>query len=212
MPDRPEYILGVDLDGVVTDFYEFMYTIATEWLDRSDLPTEVTWNFPEWGLRPGEYEDMHRFAVTQRQLFSAMKPVKGAPQALRRLADEGVRIRIITHRLFIDYFHQQAVQQTVQWLDGNGVLYRDLCFMKDKGAVDADIYIEDSPANIAKLRTDTGKPVVILTNSTNRQVPSESSYRADDWIEAERIIRREYYSWLTKNKLPMPEGPGLRPH
>lgn len=154
---------------------------------------------------------MHRFAVTQRQLFSAMKSIKGAPQALRRLADEGVRIRIITHRLFIDYFHQQSVQQTVQWLDSNGVLYRDLCFMKDKGAVDADIYIEDSPENITKLRRDTRKPVIILTNSTNCQVPSEPGYRADDWTGAEQIIRREYYDWLTKKELPVPKRPGLSP-
>jgi hypothetical protein len=33
---------------------------------------------------------------------------------------------------------QQAVRQTIEWLDHHDILYRDLCFMKDKAAVGAD--------------------------------------------------------------------------
>ena len=80
-----------------------MRTVMAWWrsVDVSALAAEVTWGFPQWGLRPGEYDELHRFAVTQRQLFREMDPIDGAPQVLRELSTEGVRIRIITHRLLV---------------------------------------------------------------------------------------------------------------
>jgi hypothetical protein len=58
--------------------------------------------------------------------------IPGARAYLRKLSDEGYRIRIITHRLFIHYFHGMAVQQTIEWLDQYGIPYWDLCFMKNE--------------------------------------------------------------------------------
>jgi beta-phosphoglucomutase-like phosphatase (HAD superfamily) len=203
MTAKSSFILGLDLDGVVADYYAYMREVAAEWrgVDAHELTTEVTYGLPEWGLRQGEYDRLHRFAVTQRQLFSAVEPIKGAPQAVRRLSTEGVRIRIITHRLVIRHFHQDAVQQTVQWLDHHGVPYWDPCFMKEKGDVGANIYIEDTPANIAKLR-EADQKIVVFTNSTNRLLPSESDGRADTWAAAEGIIRKHYYEWCRKPDAP----------
>src|SRR5438270_11461204 len=83
-----------------------MREIAAEWTGRpiEELVADPDWGLTSWGLLEGEYERLHRFAVTQRDLFESMKPIPGAPQALRRLGTEGVRIRIITHRLFIRRF------------------------------------------------------------------------------------------------------------
>ena len=206
------FILGVDLDGVVADFYGYMRIVTAEWrgVDVNDLTTDVTYGLPEWDLLPDEYPRLHRFAVTQRRLFTEMAPMAGAPQALRRLSAERVRIRIITHRLFIPYFHQVAVQQTVQWLDKHAVPYWDLCFMKEKGDVGADLYIEDSPENISKLQ-DAGGAVIVFTNSTNRSLPTGPRGRADTWIEAEQMIRERYYKWRSDRRMPLPEAPGLPP-
>jgi hypothetical protein len=46
---------------------------------------------------------------------------------------------INTHRLFIHYFQVLAVQQTIEWLNHCGIPYHDLCFMKEKEQVGADI-------------------------------------------------------------------------
>jgi hypothetical protein len=65
-------ILGVDLDGVCADFYRRMREIASEWFEKpiDDLPKEVSYGVPEWGVKTKEeYESLHRFAVTQRELF-----------------------------------------------------------------------------------------------------------------------------------------------
>ena len=147
-PNR-RFVFGVDLDGVCADFYGGLRPIAAEWLgvDVATLPERVSWDLPEWGIdkSPGGYEALHRFAVTQRDLFRVLSPMPGAPGALRQLSAADVRIRIITHRFFIKYFRQVAARQTIEWLDHHDVPYWDLCFMQEKAAVGAHLYLDDSP-------------------------------------------------------------------
>src|SRR6516164_5538967 len=139
-------IVGVDLDGVCADFYGRMREIAAEWFECrvEDLSENVSYGLGEWGVKPDKYDSLHRFAVLQRSLFETSPMIPGARKYLRRLSDEGARIRIITHRLFVHYFHRTAVSQTIDWLDHHGIPYWDLCFMKDKEQVGADVYVEDS--------------------------------------------------------------------
>jgi beta-phosphoglucomutase-like phosphatase (HAD superfamily) len=179
-------IVGVDLDGVCADFYGRMREIAAEWFEckLEDLTQDVSYGLVEWGVKPDKYESLHRFAVLQRSLFETSPMIPGARKYLRRLSDEGARIRIITHRLFMFYFHKAAVSQTVDWLDHHGIPYVDLCFMKEKEQVGADIYVEDSPANVEALRQQ-GNHVVCFGNSTNRHVAGP---RAGSWEEVYRLI------------------------
>lgn len=190
-----QFVLGVDLDGVVADFYRGLRPIAAEWLGVAieALPERVTWGLPEWGIgnAPGGYEALHRFAVTQRDLFRIIPPMPGAPAGLRRLSHENIRIRIITHRFFIKYFHQVAAQQTIQWLDHHDIPYWDLCFMKDKAAVGADLYIEDSPSNIEILRAED-LPTLIFTNSTNERLAGP---RAETWPEVTDFVLSAKRKW-----------------
>lgn len=189
-----QFVLGVDLDGVVANFYAGMRPIAAEWLgvDIDTLTPTPSYGFTEWNLAAvGSYEDLHRFAVTQRNLFRALEPMPGAPTALRRLSTRGVRIRIITHRLYIHHFHQEAVNQTVAWLDHHGIPYWDLCFMKDKAAVGADLYVEDSPDNVRALRAD-GHPTIAFANSTNSALEAP---RAHSWAEVETLVEGALARW-----------------
>ena len=82
-----KFVLGVDLDGVVADFYAALRPIAAEWLGVpvGSLTPNVSYGLPEWKLPAGTYDDLHRFAVTQRDLFRKVEPVLGAAPALRRL-------------------------------------------------------------------------------------------------------------------------------
>jgi len=211
------FVLGLDLDGVCADFYGRMREITAEWrgVEVESLSPNVSFGLAEWGVRqpidddPGEYERIHRFAVTQRRLFETMTPIPGAPQGIRRLGAEGVRIRIITHRLFIRWFHETAVAQTVRWLDAHGIPYWDLCLMRDKEAVEADVYIEDTPTNILRLR-EMNRPVIIFSNSTNVNMDDEPGGRANSWLEAEDLVRTRYYAWLDDNGCAHPSEPGRR--
>jgi 5'(3')-deoxyribonucleotidase len=182
------FVLGVDLDGTCADFYTGLRPIAAEWLGVAEqsLGSEFSWDLPEWGVAraPGGYPKLHQFAVLQRDLFRILKPMPGAPQVLRRLSDMGVRIRIITHRLLIKNFHRVAVQQTVDWLDGHDIPYWDLCFLADKSAVGADLYVEDSPKNVEQLRRE-GHPTIVFTSPTNRHLPGP---RADTWEQVYEMV------------------------
>ena len=191
------FVFGVDLDGVVADFYGGLRPIAAEWLGvpTESLAAEVTYGLPEWNLSSvGDYEDLHRFAVTQRDLFKRLEPIPGAPAALRRLSARNIRIRIITHRLFIKYAHQFAVDQTTGWLEHHGIPYWDLCFMRDKAAVGADLYIEDAPRNVEQLRAD-GHDTIVFTNSTNRGIDPP---RADSWADVEGIVLSKMEEWVAR--------------
>jgi 5'(3')-deoxyribonucleotidase len=197
------FVFGVDLDGVVADFYGGLRPIAAEWLGVSleSLPDRVSWGLKEWGVdeAPGGYEALHKFAVMQREFFLKLPPTPRAPQVLRRLSKAGIRIRIITHRLFIKYFHQFAVSQTIQWLDHHDIPYWDLCFMQQKDAVGADLYIEDSPANIERLR-EQGLKTIVFTNSTNLDLPGP---RANTWDEVLDLVLAEKREWEHKtSQLP----------
>ena len=83
--------------GFVRTFTPDWRPIAAERLgvDIETLPERVSFGLPEWGIdkAPGGYEALHRFAVTQRELFRVLKPRPGAPVALRRLSESDVRIR-----------------------------------------------------------------------------------------------------------------------
>ncbi|MDR2899924.1 MAG: 5'-nucleotidase [Treponema sp.] len=194
--DESSFILGVDLDGVVGDFYGAMRNICAEWTNKNlaDLPEDVSFGLEEWGIKDyGGYEKLHRFAVTQRDLFRIMPPIKDASAVLRKLSSRGIRIRIITHRLFLKYFHKTSITQTVDWLDYYDIPYWDLCFMKDKGAVGAHVYIDDSPANVIQLRNQ-GCKTIVFSNSTNKEIDGP---RANNWMEVERIVMDVLEEWKT---------------
>jgi len=192
--DENRFVLGVDLDGVCADFIGALRPIAAEWVGVriDELPEKVTYGLPEWKLeRAGKYEDLHRFAVIQRDLFRNLNPIEAAPAVLRRLSARNIRIRLITHRLYIKYFHQEAITQTTEWLEHHGIPYWDLCFMRDKAAVGADLYIEDSPDHVQRLRED-GHKTIVFTNSTNDGLAGP---RADSWLEVEGLVLEELQNW-----------------
>lgn len=196
-------MLGVDLDGVCADYYPFMRRVVAEWLGREpeSLPEDVGWDMAEWGVDPAEFHRVHRFAVVQRNLFLDMGMIPGAGPSLRRLSNMGIRIRIITHRLIIEHFHQIAVAQTVAWLDRYGIPYWDLCFMGEKGAVNADLYVEDSPHNVEALLRDS-RDVIVFTHFANQHLEVPAELRAHSWEEAERMIIERYLAWQTRPEAP----------
>lgn len=95
----------------------------------------------------------------------------------------------MTHRLFIEHLHQPAVTQTVNWLDRHAIPYRDLCFMRTKGDVGADVYVDDTPANIEALQA-AGRDVIVFTNSTNVRI--HAGHRVKTWPElVEMVLMRK---------------------
>jgi 5'(3')-deoxyribonucleotidase len=180
------FVLGVDLDGVVAEhtrrFREILATIRD--VPEEIYPLERSWDFGEWGLGSGEYEELHRRAVLEHDMFRTMDVIDGAADALWRLSDAGVWIRIITHRLYVNWGHEKAVGDTAAWLDLHRIPYRDLCFLGAKPEAEADAYIDDAPHNVEQLRA-RGNHVIVFDQPYNRACAGP---RARNWEEAEALI------------------------
>ena len=179
-------ILGVDLDGVCADYTTAFRPLVAQELNvpLSSLPEERSWDFSEWGLSPKEFEDLHHKAVEDHRMFRSMPVFENASEVLWRLSDAGVWIRIITHRLYVNWGHAVAVTDTVEWLDQARIPYRDICFLGDKPEVEADIYLEDAPHNIASLRS-SGNSVIVFDAPYNQEVDGP---RATSWLNCEQMI------------------------
>jgi 5'-nucleotidase len=183
---EPWFILGVDLDGVCGDHTEaFRQVVAAErGIDPVTLPDQTSWNYYEWGLDDDTFLALHRRGVLEHRMFRTMPVIEGAADALWRLSDAGVWIRLITHRLYANWGHAVAVADTVAWLDASGIPYRDLCFLGNKPQVEAHVYVDDAPHNIAALRAE-GNDVIVFDQSYNRDVEGP---RAATWDEIETLV------------------------
>ena len=180
-------ILGVDLDGVCGDFSAAFRDVVAEetGVPTDSLPDRRQWDFAEWGIVDEEhFRALHRKAVVEHRVFRTMPVIDGCPEVLWRLSDAGVWIRIITHRLYVNWGHQEAVADTVAWLDAHGIPYRDLCFLGAKPEVEADLYVDDAPHNIEALRA-AGNEVIAFAQPYNADV---GGMRANDWAEVESIV------------------------
>ncbi len=180
-------ILGVDLDGVCGDFSSAFCAVVAASLDVpvESMPPRSAWDFSEWGIRDEEhFREVHRSAVLDHRVFRTMPMVPGCAEALWRLSDAGVWIRIITHRLYVNWGHHEAVADTVAWLDEHAIPYRDLCFLGAKPEVQADIYIDDAPHNIEALRA-AGNEVIAFAQPYNIDV---GGLRASTWDEVASIV------------------------
>jgi 5'(3')-deoxyribonucleotidase len=196
--NEEQFCLGVDLDGVVADFPAAMHPLVAEWkgVRVEDLRKPTGQNLTdEYDLQGyGGYPAVHRWAVIERDLFKIMPPVKGAAAALRRLSAHDIRIRIVTHRLYVSHFHRQAVTQTVDFLDHYGIPYWDLCFLRDKTMIDANLFIDDSPEQVNALRA-AGKAVVCFGDATNVNV---SPPRLEAWPQVEEYVLARQAEWLAQ--------------
>ena len=152
-------------------------------VDVASLPDQRSWDFAEWGLGPAEFERLHRAAVMEHRIFRTMPALPGVAESLWRLSDAGVWIRIITHRLVVNWGHAIAVSDTVDWLDSVGIPYRDICFLGAKPQVEADLYVDDAVHHVRGLR-ERGNEVVVFDAPYNRDLDGP---RARSWAEMEEL-------------------------
>jgi 5'(3')-deoxyribonucleotidase len=140
--------------------------------------------------------------VLDQRMFRDMPAIPGCAEALWRLSDAGVWIRIITHRLVVHWGHQIAVGDTVAWLDAHNIPYRDLCFLGRKPEVEADLYIDDAPHNVESLRA-AGNEVIVFDQPYNAHV---RGLRARTWADVEDIALGRMADAGIPVQQPLPVG------
>lgn len=200
------FVFGVDLDGVCADYTRGFRDFCADRLgvDPESLPLERSWDFSEWGFDQAKFEELHSAAITEGRILANLEPIEGAAEALWRLSDAGVWIRIVTHRLYVNWGHSAAAGDTVAWLDNAKIPYRDLCFVGAKRDVGCDAYIDDGPHNIKNLRA-AGRTAIIFEQPYNRDLPG---LRARTWAEVEEIV---YELMVEAGGVAAPALPGFDP-
>jgi 5'(3')-deoxyribonucleotidase len=203
MPSAPPLVLGVDLDGVCADYEGAFRDSVVSQLGRDPetLPPQTIMDaYSQWGLTFEEFEEAHRRAVVEDRMFRHMRPMTGVSEALWQLSDAGVWIRIITHRLIFNWAHEVSAADTAAWLDAHQLPYRDLCFIGDKPNVGADLYVDDSPANIVSLR-EAGRAAIVFDQPYNQHLAGP---RARSWDDVLTLVRAELDA--RDRQLPLPLG------
>lgn len=198
MADATDFIFSVDLDGVVFDYEQAMrdYVAFERGLDPATLPPLTSWSLVASGWPFADEDDFlatHARAVADGGLFVRMPAFAGVSQALWRLSDAEVHIRIVTARLATNGTHAVAVADTVRALDVHKIPYRELLFTAHKdqalsGPAAADpqrlLHIDDSPKQLQTLQ-DAGVPTIVMDQAYNRHIPGP---RAHNWAEVEQIV------------------------
>jgi 5'-nucleotidase len=206
LPKVEELVLGVDLDGVCGDYEGALRASVSRHLglDADVLPPQTLMDaYSQWGLTFAEFERAHLRAVLEDRIFRDMDPLPGVSEVLWELSDAGVWIRIITHRLMFNGAHEVSAADTAAWLDRHRIPYRDLCFMGDKPNVGADVYVDDSPRNIAALR-DAGRTAIVFDQPYNRDLAGP---RAASWAEVGDLVLAELDARSRQLPLPLTDHP-----
>lgn len=179
-----KFILGVDLDGVCANYYSALRDMVAEkyGIPRNQIeniyPNPKYYNMKDWPGFEENFVKYHTEAVMEG-LFMNMAPIEGASEVLWRLNEEGHHIRIITSRFVKHGQNGKVISDTAYWLDKNDIPYRDIMFVRHKPDVYADVYIDDSPENLAALSTH-GRQAIIFDAGYNKNLIGR---RAHNWEE-----------------------------
>ncbi|WP_101621950.1 5' nucleotidase, NT5C type [Bifidobacterium parmae] len=205
-------VLNLDLDGVCADYSGALraYLIRHGLMDENVHPSEDRYELYQasgWPFRSYEgYLATHKAAESEH-LYATMKPIDGAPEALRTLASNHVYIRIVTHRLFVSGQHRMVVADTAQWLDEWNIPYMSLCFTGLKDSMQATVHIDDSPSNIAALR-EMNQHVVVFDQPYNRDITGP---RLHDWSPSSVDRLLDWFEhWPTEGGPEGIDGPSRR--
>lgn len=191
--EERKIVIGVDLDGVCANYYNSLRHYVAE---KNGIPVDmveevypdpITYDMIEWPDFEHNFTKYHTDAVSNG-IFKNMEAIPGASYNLWKLNEEGYHLRIITSRFVKHGQNAQVISDTAFWLDQHDIPYRDIMFVKDKADVYADVYIDDSPENIANLNK-TGRNVIIFNASYNLELEGK---RATNWDEVYRIISELY--------------------
>lgn len=177
--------LGIDLDGVVTDF-------SGGWIRRynADFGTDIDPNsHVPWGGATSltHFADMHDFWEWVRNdenetIFRHLRPYDGAIEALEDLARRHAVV-IVTSK------PGWAVHDTFAWIAEHRIPTREVHVTRRKWEVGVDIFLDDAPHVLEELvRRRSDAVVCRYVRSWNDEVGG--AIDVEDWDQFRAVVRR----------------------
>ena len=157
-PTNGKIRVGVDLDGVVADFESGWISLYNAQFGTTITADQVTeWDAPERLTHFGSMTGFWRWARTAggdgRSLFADLRTYPGAVPGLRALLD-------VAHVAIITTKPSWAIPDTLGWLARLRLPLREVHITSDKPSVPCEVYVEDSPKQLAALRRRRSEAVV----------------------------------------------------
>lgn len=190
-------IIGVDIDGVLSDYSKFVYKFGLKYMkahpelgikvkNRNGYLFQHIFDIPE-----GAEVDFWREHIPD--YLSYAKPIKGSVKYLNKLVEEGHKIYILTARKYDDgfgYYDNEVQDMTMDWLDYYKIPYdKFFCDEKNKRLIceeyEIDYLVDDSPGNAKNVEPIT--KCIMFTQPYNKSFPAK--LRADSWKEVYKIIK-----------------------
>ncbi|NLJ84041.1 MAG: hypothetical protein GX336_03920 [Halanaerobiaceae bacterium] len=190
---NPERIIGIDIDGVITDEthindniwhdalcnylgYEIERVKDSYYFDEAyDLSLEIINDFLEKNIAT---------------IYANARLAVGARETINYLYDKGFEIHLITAR------EPEFKELTREWLDNNGLLYTSLYHEEDKAPLAVkkriSLFLEDNAYNTEAM-VSKGIPVLLFDKFHNRHIrENKDIIRVSDWTEARKHIQKFY--------------------
>lgn len=185
-----------DIDGCLGDFNR----LFADYLKLDSLPDPDRNDYWEASVWRQYIPDSEAFLRAYVDLVSNGKYLDEqlisleAVKTLNRIHDDGHEIIVATDRKFRflvgtdrEWINDRAEEDTRTWLDKIGLKYDQLLLTPRKSDASANVYIEDSPTNIARLIEDGAENIILYSHAYNRNVVG-ASLDSCDWDEIYQYI------------------------
>lgn len=186
-----------DIDGCLGDFNR----LFADYLKLDSLPDPDRDNYWEASVWRQHIPDSKTFLQAYVDLVSNGKYLDeqlispAAVETLNRVHDDGHEIIVATDRKFSflvgtdrEWINDRAEEDTRTWLDKIGLKYDQLLLTPRKSDASANVYIEDSPTNIARLIEDGAENIILYSHAYNRNTPNVS-LDSNNWQEIYNFIK-----------------------
>ena len=189
--------IGIDLDGVLTNFNDFCLNYGTKY--ASEIGSGKIVN-------PRGYESIEIFSWSEQtdndfwakykaKYAIEEKPRPFAKEVIDKLKNEGHNIYIITARSseFQNVEIKNKMEELVrQWFKNNEIYYDELIFstvnkLENCRAKNIDIMVEDSPHNIRQLSEFL--PILCFDTRYNRDVEGRNIIRCYSFYDIYEKIK-----------------------
>ena len=143
--------VGIDLDGVGYPFIEVLrcWLVEVRGREPEELPAAKEWEFyGAWNLTPDAFHREFHDAIAAGFMFAVGEPVPGFVDLLETLVANGDEVHIITSRnVGPPAVAAMARRSTLAWVARLETPVHSVTMSADKGCVETDVFLEDSPMN-----------------------------------------------------------------
>jgi hypothetical protein len=139
--------VGIDLDGCLYPFADVMRAWAAGARGEAlEAPTTLSFWSDDWGMSDAEFDRLRTLGSSMRVVYDAGVPDPEVLAAMRRIADAGHRLHVISSRSGVWHVDEQV---TRDWLWRWGVPHETLHIVDGSkaavvGALGVRVMLEDS--------------------------------------------------------------------